>query len=277
MRVLITGGSGFIGRHVMMELIKRGVRPIVLTRNVSKIHSLNMPQQLYDCIEGDLNFEFRNGELEGIDRMIHLAWSGLPEYKKMFHIEENLMLQYFFIKKMIELGIKQVVVSGTCLEYGMVDGCLKSDMETKPHLPYALAKDSLRKFLMELQKQLEFKLRWVRLFYTYGNGQASTSILSQLAKAIEHGDSVFNMSVGDQQRDYLPVQEVAKQLVDACLLLNETGIYNCCSGEPISISNLVEQYIVKNGASIQLNKGYYSYPDYEPHAFWGYPDLKNFN
>ena len=47
------------------------------------------------------------------------------------------------------------------------------------------------------------------------------------------------------------------------------GIINCCNGKPISIRKLIEDHIKKRGKSIKLNLGYYSYPDYEPMAFWG--------
>ena len=47
------------------------------------------------------------------------------------------------------------------------------------------------------------------------------------------------------------------------------GIINCCSGIPISIRNLVENYLKENNKHIKLNLGYYPYPDYEPMAFWG--------
>ncbi|MBK9271788.1 MAG: NAD-dependent epimerase/dehydratase family protein [Saprospiraceae bacterium] len=275
MRILVSGGSGFIGRHVVAELIRREHRPVVLTRNPLALKSLHIPQDEYDIIVGDLEHSFTDMELEGVGHMIHLAWTGLPEYKKLFHIEQNLMPQYFFIRKMVTAGIGHIVITGTCLEYGKMEGCLTSDRCPVPQLPYPIAKDALRRFLTILQAEMNFELRWLRLFYTYGEGQSPNSILSQLAKAIEAGDPVFNMSKGDQLRDYLPVHEMAKQIVDACLLLDGSGIYNCCSGEPISISELVENFVKAHNSDIHLNKGYYDYPDYEAHSFWGYPDLKN--
>ncbi len=48
-----------------------------------------------------------------------------------------------------------------------------------------------------------------------------------------------------------------------------TGIINCCSGKPISIRNLVENYLKKHNNAIKLNLSFYPYPDYEPMAFWG--------
>lgn len=109
----------------------------------------------------------------------------------------------------------------------------------------------------------------MRLFYIYGKGQSEKSILSQLEKAIKNGDEVFNMSGGEQLRDYLHVNEVANQIADAALDNQKNNIYNICSGIPISIRKLVEDYLKQNNKSIKLNLGYYPYLDYEPMAFWG--------
>ena len=128
---------------------------------------------------------------------------------------------------------------------------------------------SLRKFLVQLQLSFDFKFKWVRLFYTYGKGQSGNSILSQLQKALENADETFNMSGGEQLRDYLPVEKVAEKLADASFDDQLNGIINCCSGIPISIRNLVENYLKENNKHIKLNLGYYPYPDYEPMAFWG--------
>ena len=103
----------------------------------------------------------------------------------------------------------------------------------------------------------------------YGEGQNPGSLLAQLERAIEAGDPTFNMSAGEQLRDYLPVQQVAAYLVRIAEKRDFDGIVNVCSGKPISIRRLVEQRIEEKGASIRLNLGYYPYPDYEPMAFWG--------
>jgi dTDP-6-deoxy-L-talose 4-dehydrogenase (NAD+) len=151
----------------------------------------------------------------------------------------------------------------------MKDGCLSEDMESDPQNPYATAKDELRKFLEKLQQQDLFTLKWIRLFYMYGEGQNPNSLLSQLETALQNGDEVFNMSGGEQLRDYLPIEKVAEYIVKIALQNKITGIINCCSGVPIKVKTFVENYLEKNKKKINLNLEYYPYPDHEAMAFWG--------
>jgi dTDP-6-deoxy-L-talose 4-dehydrogenase (NAD+) len=200
--------------------------------------------------------------------LIHLAWQGLPNYTSLFHIEENLPKNYEFIKSLICAGVTSVLVTGTCLEYGLLNGPMHPYAPTQPSNPYAFAKDCLRRQLDYLRAERSFVLKWARLFYMYGVGQNPNSILAQLDAAIERGDSVFNMSGGEQLRDYLPIESVAQRLSDI-FESEKDGIFNVCSGIPISIRRLVEERIKETGASIRMNLGHYPYPDYEPMAFWG--------
>lgn len=270
MKILLTGATGFLGNHVIRKLLKHSFPVIVTSRNVEKVkHCEWFPQVTY--IPCDLNLKQKNffQFFQQPDVLIHLAWDGLPHYEDLFHLEKNLPSHYHFLKNMIEHGLKQVVVSGTCFEYGMLNGALREDMVTKPTHPYGLAKDTLRKCLEQLQKKIDFELQWVRLFYMYGKGQSSHSLLSQLDAALDRKEKVFNMSGGEQLRDYLPVETVAKYIVEIAGQHKVQGIINCCSGTPISIRTLVEKYLEKTKKNIHLNLGYYPYPDHEPMAFWG--------
>ena len=103
----------------------------------------------------------------------------------------------------------------------------------------------------------------------YGKGQSKYSILSQLESAINNGDKSFNMSMGDQKRDYMPVEDVVDEIIKISLNDDKSGIFNVCSGKPIAIRQLVENYINSCNASIDLNYGYYPYPDHEAMSFWG--------
>jgi dTDP-6-deoxy-L-talose 4-dehydrogenase (NAD+) len=170
---------------------------------------------------------------------------------------------------LIDNGLKDVTVTGTCFEYGMKEGCLKEDMPSAPANPYALAKDLLRKELQAYQLRNTFTLKWARLFYMFGKGQNPNSLLSQLEKALQEGKEHFNMSGGEQVRDFLPVEKVAAFIVDIAMQQEITGIINCSSGIPITVKQLVEDYIKRQDKDISLNLGYYPYPDYEPMAFWG--------
>ena len=141
---------------------------------------------------------------------IHLGWGGLPNYKSLHHFEDQLPAQFKFLKRTIAGGLRTLLVAGTCLEYGMRSGRLSEELEPQPTTPYGFAKDSLRRQLRYLQGVEPFQLVWARLFYLYGPGQAPTSLYPQIAAAATRGDEAFNMSGGEQIRDYLPVETAAR-------------------------------------------------------------------
>jgi dTDP-6-deoxy-L-talose 4-dehydrogenase (NAD+) len=208
------------------------------------------------------------------DQLIHLAWESLSNYNSPSHMDVIFPNHCNFIESMIAGGLIDVVVTGTCFEYGMIEGRLSEDMEIKPENPYAVAKDSLRRFIADLQNRHSFTYKWIRLFYMYGEGQSKTSLMYLLDKAIQDKDKEFNMSGGEQLRDFSPIDKVVRNIS----LIAKQNIYinqvvNCCSGNPISIKKLVENYLKEKKYIIKLNFDYYPYPDYEPMDFWGC-DLK---
>ena len=268
MKIAVTGASGFIGRHVLSVLQDYNVEIVAVAREASRlgilheavrIVGMNIAHPPHDCFE----------QLGCPDILIHLAWDGLPNYKSLHHFETELPLQFHFLKSMIEAGLPSLLVTGTCFEYGMQSGPLNEGLITRPINPYGFAKDVLRCQLQYLQELVPFNLTWARLFYLYGEGQAESSLLSQLKRAVQRGDKVFDMSGGEQLRDYLAIDEASNYLVKLAILGRNNETVNVCSGKPISVRKLVEGWLEKNGWSFDLNLGHFSYPDYEPIAFWG--------
>lgn len=270
MRVMVTGATGFVGRHVVNALLARGHSVVAIARDVKRARELPWIDRV-EFIRCDLHESFepllRPDCLP--EAIVHLAWTGLPNYQDFFHISKNLPADIVFLEAAVKAGVPHLLVAGTCLEYGMQFGPLTEEMETRPTTPYGFAKDALRKALQLLQKERSFALQWMRLFYMYGEGQNANSLLVQLDRAIDEGQAIFNMSAGDQLRDYLPIQEVAKNFVLALENPQVGGVINCCRGRPVSVLDLVKQRCEAKASDIKLNRGYYPYPDYEPLSFWG--------
>jgi nucleoside-diphosphate-sugar epimerase len=271
-KVLVTGATGFIGNYVVNELLRQSFTVIATSVNEQKAKSYSwfskvryVPFDLGSFNDKKNYFQFFGQP----DIMIHLAWEGLPNYKSSFHTEINLPRHFSFLSNLIRNGLKDLTVTGTCLEYGMQEGCLQEDMPAAPANPYAIAKDQLRKQLENLKKEFVFSLKWVRLFYMYGKGQNPNSLFSQLDKAIDEGQTIFNMSGGEQERDYLPVEQVASYIVAIAMQQNVANVINCCSGKPLKLKDMVQEYLHQRKSNIHLNLGYYSYLDYEPMKFWG--------
>jgi dTDP-6-deoxy-L-talose 4-dehydrogenase (NAD+) len=268
-KVAVTGASGFVGRHVLAELEKRGIETIATSSTTSDRSHTRTGSFPWVALDIKNPPENCLATLGYPDVLIHLAWAGLPNYKSMYHVEIELPVQYRFIRQLVAEGLKSLLTVGTCFEYGFQYGPLAADAQTRPSNPYGLSKDTLHRQLQLLKAHHPFSLTWARLFYMYGEGQPETSLLPLLKRAVSEGQTVFNMSQGEQLRDYLPVTEVARRLVDLALYSKDHGAINVCSGVPISVRRLVETWIKENGWEIDLALGHYPYPDYEPMAFWG--------
>jgi len=268
MKIAVTGANGFVGRNVLAELALHPVEVVAVTHSPASLAGVG-PAVLIKYIDIDQAGADSYERLGRPDILIHLAWKGLSNYMSLHHFETELPRHYRFLKSMVASGLSTLLVTGTCFEYGMQCGALSEDMPPLPASPYAYAKDALRRQLEFVRQVHPFSLIWTRLFFMYGEGQAEKALFAQLKCAVARGDRSFDMSDGEQLRDYLPAAEAARYLVALAMRQADAGIVNICSMKPISVRSLIEGWLAKNGWNIELNRGHLPYLDYEPMAFWG--------
>jgi len=269
MKITLTGAAGFLGRHFCNNPALASHELILIDRN-EKSENISLSNNKMRFIGMDIAsagsdvFE----RLGSPNLLIHLAWGELNNFQSPGHMTKELPVHFNFLSHMVRGGLRRMMVLGTCFEYGLQNGELDENQLCHPATWYGLAKYALLRQLEFLQKERAFELLWPRLFYMYGEGQSANSIYPQLMRAIAAGDSEFRMSAGEQIRDYMPVDELVDKLCRLALS-SHAGVVNVCSGQPISLRKLVENWIAEKKSPIQPRLGHYPYRDYEPLAFWG--------
>ncbi|MDC1008433.1 NAD(P)-dependent oxidoreductase [Gammaproteobacteria bacterium] len=270
--IVVTGGTGFLGRHVVETFLNEGFEVTALVRNKSKAKDVKQLKKanIESCeiYQKNLTYSFPPQST-----LIHCAWADVQDSLSSKHLSQHLNDNYQFLSNVInQKKIKKIIVSGTCYEYGLQYGPMLSSTPTRPNTPYAKAKVELHKKLLKLQSRSEFILIWARLFYMYGEGQDEKSIIPLFEKALKNSEKVFNMSYGEQLLDYLPVHQAAKQI--SSLIEKNSGTYNICSGSPISLRRLLEDKMKKMNKKIELHTGYFPYRAEDSIAIWGGDPLK---
>jgi nucleoside-diphosphate-sugar epimerase len=269
MKIFITGASGYIGKNLVSKLVKRNDHSLgILVRQETEF---NKDETIIDVIRNDIGKLTKN-ELEIIsnyDLVVHLAWDFLPEYNKIEHLTAELPKQIQFLNELINLKLKRIIISGTCLEYGKREGEIRSDSLTRPNTFYGLAKDSLRKYLELRKLDTQFEFQWLRFFYIYGEDQKSHTLYGSLKRAIDNKAKEFEMSHGEQERDYIEISELISKIIEVIEAPRSKQIQNCCSGRPTKVIEVVEDLMLRNNYKLKLRKGRRDIPEYEGYSFWG--------
>ncbi len=267
--VALTGASGFLGRHVLAEMVRRGHRPVCMTRATTDPLPLAVPTSIVD-LDRPPNDLF--AQLGRPNVVVHLAWDGLPNYGATRHLEVVYPSQVRFLRALLQQGVRRLVIAGTCFEYGLTEGRLHEDLSPSPVTAYAEAKVRLHASLAEHAAFEGVELVWARLFYVYGPGQPLSTLWGQVQQALAERWSSFPMSPGDQTRDYLPVEEAARLLSElalGALPLRAPLTVNVCSGQPIALRDLVVSWVAAAGTELPLQCGAYPYAAHEPLHAWG--------
>ncbi len=265
MRIAVSGATGFLGRLVMRRLSHDPVDLVAVQRSRGELGSTA------EVVIVDLTDPPRDAyeRLGRPDIFIHLAWDGLPNYHSLHHFEQELPRQFAFLRMLLDAGLPRLVCAGTCFEYGAQTGSLAEDLPAQPTNAYGFAKHCLRQQLNYLLDSEQHRLLWCRLFYLWDELQPASSLYGQLRQAVTNGQNHFDMSGGEQLRDYLPASTVADYLVRIAMQTRCSGVVNICSGQAVSVRSLVERWISENQWTINPRFGVLPYPSHEPMAFWG--------
>ena len=236
MKILITGASGFIGMPILERLIH--------SDEVSEIYALTrkLTQKLpknkkLKWIETDIS-EYTSIKLNSRDCnpdiLIHLAWSGIPDFSESQSLK-NLNQSINFIDHILSNSdCKKILVAGSCFEYDQKFGECIEESTTKPKDYFTWAKLTLLEYLKLKCKKSNVSFAWFRLFYVYGAGQREGSLLPTLFKFL--GDNIVpQLNTPKNANDFVHVDDVALAFEMAITQEFDSGIYNLGRGESVSV------------------------------------------
>lgn len=263
-KVLVTGANGYIGRHVVEQLLDMGADVLAADFNFDGVDERAQKVEA-PIFSGDENIYEQMGKP---DVCIHLAWRNGFVHNADSHIED-LPNHYTFLKNMIEGGLKHVVVMGTMHEVGYWEGAIDENTPTNPLSLYGIAKNALRQMVELLAKKSEVCFQWTRGYYIIGDDIKSNSIFSKIVQAEQAGNKKFPFTTGKNLYDFISLEELAKEIACVSLQTEVNGIINCCTGKPVSLAEQVESFIKEHNFKIRLEYG--AYPDraYDSPGVWG--------
>ena len=255
MNVLITGANGYIGRHVVAAVCDLGHNVIACDIQFTD----KDPRVKYvecDLFNDDLNGIYKR--LGSPDVCIHMAWRNGFIHNSDSHILD-LSSHFRFLQAIINEGLKHVAVMGSMHEVGYWEGAIDETTPCNPSSLYGIAKDALRRAMVNYCQDKGVLLQWIRAYYILGDDTRNNSIFSKLIKAACEGKETFPFTSGKTKYDFITVDELAYQIARPISQDKIIGIINCCSGKPVTLSERVEQFIADNQLNIKLEYG--AYPD----------------
>ena len=265
MKVLVTGANGYIGRHVIKVLLDRHVEVIacdITTTEVDK-RAERMSLNLFD-----LSVEHVYSFLGTPDVCLHMAWRNGFVHNAPTQMGD-LSAHYRFLTGLIDGGLPQLAVMGTMHEVGYWNGAIDEHTPCNPISLYGIAKDALRRSMIQYTQQKGCILQWLRCYYVVGDDKKNHSIFCKLLEAAEEGKRTFPFTSGKNKYDFITVDDLAQMIAAVIMQRNITGIINCCTGKPVSLGERVEQFIKECNLRIELEYGAFPERPYDSPCVYG--------
>jgi UDP-glucose 4-epimerase len=251
MRALVTGGAGFIGSHIVEELLQRGASVRVLDNFSSgKRTNLASFQGDLEILEGDLrDAEAIKSATHGMELVFHLAaFISVPQ--SMLEPEDCFAINVAGTAKLLEAarqaGVRKVVLSSSTAVYGNPDK-YPTDEQTplKPLSPYALSKQVNELYARLYTQTFNLPVTALRYFNVYGPRQnpnsAYAAAISIFAQRLVNGEPITIYGDGKQSRDFIFVKDVVRANLLAAESEAAGEAFNICTGHETTLLDLLKE------------------------------------
>lgn len=234
--VLVTGATGFIGRHTLRPLLARGFR-------VHAVSSRETPPKIADVVWHTANL-LDSGAASALintvrpTHLLHCAWSVVPggaaDPEANFRwVQATLELA----RQFAAAGGTRAVMAGSCAEYDWRQGyCVEQLTQLAPRSSYGVCKNATRLVCERYFAELGLSFAWARIFFVYGPHEPLPRFIPSIVTSLNKR-TVAPCTHGDQVRDYLHVEDAA----EACVSTLETDIQgpiNIASGQPVRLREM---------------------------------------
>jgi UDP-glucose 4-epimerase len=249
MRVLVTGGAGFIGTTVVQDLVKagHGVRILDNMSSPDAPSNIEVLDGMAEIVHGDVtDASALDGAMVGCDAVVHLA-AKLEITKSQADPVSDLWVNLVGTIKVIEAckraGIRRLVNASSACVYGQTDGTPSSEGDaTDPNWEYGASKLAAEKYAKIANDSGALDITSLRFSIVFGENEWYGRVLPIFVKRALLGKPLVVFGSGSQTRDYVHVKDVSRFIVEFCLGESENTtygeVYNVSSGRGISVNTL---------------------------------------
>lgn len=254
--VLVTGASGFIGRHVLAALDGGAWSVHAVSRSGMGAPAPGVTWHACDLMADDATA----GLIARLapDALVHLAWEATPGiYRSSLSNLDWLAASLRLVRVFAEAGGRRAVVTGSCAEYDPVaarDGrCHEWRTPLAPTCLYGTCKAALQRALAAAAPRLGLSFAWARLFHPYGPGEPAARLVPYLVRTLAAGGRAA-LTDGTQERDFIAAGEVGRALV-ALLDSHVEGPVNIGTGTGTTVAALARSVARRLDAESRLGLG----------------------
>lgn len=269
-RILVVGGAGFVGSHIVDQLTREPVREIVVLDNFVRGTRHNLEQAVRDprvkVVEGSItDLPLVQTLMQGTDYVFHLAALWLYEcvYQPRAALEVNVVGTYNIIEAAQQANVKKVVYSSSASVYGnALFTPMTEDHPFNNRTMYGATKIAGEQFFRAFYERYGLNYVGLRYMNIYGPRMdykgAYVSVIMKVLDKIEMGEPPVIFGDGSQSYDFIHVDDIARANILALKSDATDDFFNIGMGVKTTINELVELLLSLTGSPLR--------PIYQPQA-----------